>query len=218
MTGWAEVKRLSNVGVPAGLEEVQFMLAFLVYTRLVSGLGTAAIAAHIIALRTLELAIAPGFAFGAAATTLVSRFLGARQPAIAERAAIITQIWAIGTMVVLGGTLAIFAPQFVGVFVDDQEVIDIGAKLLRIFAIAFPFMGLHASLGGALRGAGDVRYVLGVITVTAWLVRIPVAVVLVIVFGMGAPGAWIGATTENIVRGGIIWQRFRAGAWKEKVV
>ena len=39
------------------------MLAFLVYTRLVSGLGTAAIAAHIIALRTLELAIAPGFAF-----------------------------------------------------------------------------------------------------------------------------------------------------------
>ena len=218
VTGWAEVRRLSNIGVPAGLEEVQFMLAFLVYTRLVSGLGTAAIAAHIIALRTLELAIAPGFAFGAAATTLVSRFLGARQPAIAERAAIITQIWAIGTMVVLGGLLAIFAPQFVGIFVDDQEVIDIGAKLLRIFAIAFPFMGLHASLGGALRGAGDVRYVLGVITVTAWLVRIPVAVVLVIVFGLGAPGAWIGATTENIVRGGLIWQRFRAGAWKEKVI
>ena len=217
-TGRTEVKRLANLGVPAGLEEVQFMLAFLVYTRLVSGLGTAAIAAHTIALRTLELAIAPGFAFGAAATTLVSRFLGARQPAIAERAAIITQIWAIGTMVVLGGLLAIFAPQVVGIFVDDQEVIDIGAKLLRIFAIAFPFMGLHASLGGALRGAGDVRYVLGVITVTAWLVRIPVAIVLTIVFGLGAPGAWIGATTENIVRGGLIWRRFRAGGWKEKVV
>ena len=217
-TGRTEVKRLANLGIPAGLEEVQFMLAFLVYTRLVSGLGTAAIAAHTIALRTLELAIAPGFAFGAAATTLVSRFLGARQPAIAERAAIITQIWAIGTMIVLGGLLAIFAPQFVGIFVDDQEVIDIGAKLLRIFAIAFPFMGLHASLGGALRGAGDVRYVLGVITVTAWLVRIPIAIVLTIVFGLGAPGAWIGATTENIVRGGLIWHRFRTGGWKAKVV
>ena len=217
-TGWSEVRRLSNIGIPAGLEEVQFMLAFLVYTRFVSGLGTAAIAAHTIALRTLELAIAPGFAFGAAATTLVSRFLGARQPAIAERAAIITQIWAMGTMIVLGGLLAIFAPQFVGLFVDDQEVIDIGTKLLRIFAIAFPFMGLHASLGGALRGAGDVRYVLGVITVTAWLVRIPVAFLFAMVFGLGAPGAWIGATTENIVRGGLIWQRFRAGAWKEKVV
>jgi putative MATE family efflux protein len=218
VTGWAEVKRLSNIGVPAGLEEVQFMLAFLVYTRMVSGLGTAAIAAHTIALRTLELAIAPGFSFGAAATTLVSRYLGAQRPAIAERAAIITQMWAMGTMIVLGGALAIFAPQFVRFFVDDQEVVDIGAKLLRIFAIAFPFMGLHASLGGALRGAGDVRYVLGVITVTAWLVRVPIAIILTVFLGMGAPGAWIGATTENIVRGGLIWGRFRAGHWKEKVV
>ena len=75
--------------------------------------------------------------------------------------------------------------------------IRVSLRALRIFAIAFPFMGLHASLGGALRGAGDVRYVLGVITVTAWLVRIPVAVILTIVFGLGAPGAWVGATTEN---------------------
>ena len=57
-----------------------------------------------------------------------------------------------------------------------------------------------------------------VITVTAWLVRIPVAFALVVFFGMGAPGAWIGATTENIVRGGLIWGRFRSGSWKEKVV
>ena len=75
-----------------------------------------------------------------------------------------------------------------------------------------------ASLGGALRGAGDVRYVLGVITVTAWLVRVPIAIILTVFLGMGAPGAWIGATTENIVRGGLIWGRFRAGHWKEKVV
>ena len=44
-TGRTEVKRLANIGVPSGLEEVQFMLAFLVYTRLVSGFGTAAMAA-----------------------------------------------------------------------------------------------------------------------------------------------------------------------------
>lgn len=217
-TGAAELRRLSNVGVPAGLEEVQFMLAFLVYTRIVSGLGTAAIAAHTIALRSLELAVVPGFAFGAAATTLVSRYLGARRPDIAERAAIITRNWAMGVMLTLGVLLAVFAPQFVDLFVDDQETIDIGARLLRIFAICYPFFALHTSLGGALRGAGDVRYVLGVLTVTAWLVRIPVAVVLTTVFGMGASGAWIGATTENIVRGSLIWRRFRAGGWKDKVV
>lgn len=217
-TGWAETRRLANIGVPAGLEEVQFMLAFLVYTRVVTGLGTASLAAHTIALRTLEIAIIPGFAFGAAATTLVSRYLGARRPDLAERAAVITQIWAVGIMVALGGLLAVFAPQFVALFVDDDEVIKIGSRLLRIFAIALPFMGLHTSLGGALRGAGDVRYVLGVLTFTAWFIRVPLAVLLATVAGLGAPGAWMGATAENAVRGLLIWARFRAGGWKEREV
>ncbi len=218
VTGRNDARRLANIGFPASLEEVQFMVAFLVYTRIVTGFGTASLAAHTIALRALELALVPGFAFGAAATTLVSRYLGAKRPDLAERAAVLSQIGAVGTMAVLGGLLAIFAPQFVALFVDDDEVIKIGSRLLRVFAIALPFMGLHASLGGALRGAGDVRYVLGVLTVTAWGVRIPVALICAVALGLGAPGAWMGATAENIVRSGLIWRRFRTGDWKQREI
>ena len=218
VTGKAEFQRLVNVGLPSGLEEVQFMVAFIVYTRIVSGLGSTAIAAHTIALRTLELALVPGFSLGGAATSLVSRYLGAKRPDLAERAAYIGRAWAVGIMLTMGTLLFIFAPQFVGVFVNDEEVIDTGANLLRIFAFAFPFMGLHASLGGALRGAGDVRYVLGTLTFTAWCIRIPVAFLLAIPLGFGAPGAWVGATTENIVRGMLIFRRFEQGRWKEKEV
>jgi putative MATE family efflux protein len=216
--GRLEIRRLANIGLPAGLEEVQFMMAFLVYTRVVTGLGTAALAAHTIALRTLEMSIVPGFAFGAVATTLVSRFLGARRPDLAERSAVLSLMWSIGVMIPLAVLLAIFAPQFVTLFVDDDEVVEIGARLLRIFAIAMPFLGLHASLGGALRGAGDVRYVLGVLTLTAWGVRIPVALTLTLAAGLGASGAWIGAVAENIVRGLLILRRFRSGDWKERQV
>ena len=220
-TGRAEISRLANIGVPSGLEEIQFMAAFIVYSRVVTGLGETAQAAHTIALRTLELALVPGFSLGAAATSLVSRYLGAGRPDLAERAALVGRAWAIGTMVLMGGLLVIFAPQFASIFVDEgkhPEVIETATELLRVFAIAFPFMGLHASLGGALRGAGDVRYVLAVLTVTAWLVRIPVAVGLVVFVGVGAWGAWVGATAENIVRGLLIYRRFRQGKWKEKVV
>jgi Na+-driven multidrug efflux pump len=194
------------------------MIAFIVYTRIVSGLGSTAIAAHTIALRTLELALVPGFSLGGAATSLVSRYLGAKRPDLAERAAYIGRAWAVGIMLTMGTLLFAFAPQFVGVFVNDEAVIDTGTHLLRIFAIAFPFMGLHASLGGALRGAGDVRYVLGTLTFTAWCIRIPVAFLLAVPFGLGAPGAWTGATTENIVRGLLIFRRFEQGRWKEKEV
>jgi Na+-driven multidrug efflux pump len=106
----------------------------------------------------------------------------------------------------------------VSIFVDDEEVVDIGGRLLRIFALALPMMGIGSSLSGALRGAGDVRYVLAVLTVTAWLVRIPTAWLLAGFLGLGAPGAWVGAVLEQNVRGALIWLRFRSGKWKRMKV
>ena len=47
------------------------MLAFLVYTRIVATLGTEQLAAHSLALRSLEVAILPGFALATAATALL---------------------------------------------------------------------------------------------------------------------------------------------------
>jgi len=217
-TSREEVRRLLNIGLPSGLEEVQFMAAFILYSRIVYSLGTTAVAAHTIALRTLDLALVPGFSLGAASTTLVSRYLGAGRPELAERVARTGLAFAVGTMLVMGILLFVFAPQFVALFVDDPDVVRTGTRLLRIFAIAFPFMGLHASLGGALRGAGDVRYVLGVLTFTAWFVRIPTALLLSVVAGFGAPGAWVGATAENMVRGLLVFRRFLQGKWKEKKV
>jgi putative MATE family efflux protein len=218
VTGRDEVRRLLNIGLPSGLEEMQFMAAFIAYSRVITGLGTTATAAHTVALRTVEVALMPGFSLGAAATTLVSRYLGEGRPDLAERAAREGLRWALIVMIAMGALLAIFAPQFVALFVDDPDVVRTGGRALRIFAICFPFMGLHASLGGALRGAGDVRYVLGVLTATAWLVRIPVAAVLGLAVGLGAPGAWVGATAENTVRGLLIYRRFLQGKWKEKQV
>jgi MATE family multidrug resistance protein len=194
------------------------MAAFVLYSRVVYSLGTTAVAAHTVALRTLDLAIVPGFALGAASTTLVSRYLGAGRPDLAERAARTGLYFALATMIVMAVLLEIFAPQFVSLFVNDPDVIRTGTRLLRLFAIAFPFIGLHASLGGALRGAGDVRYVLGVLTVTAWLVRIPGAVLFGLALGFGAPGAWVGAGVENMVRSLLILRRFQQGKWQEKHV
>lgn len=108
----------------------------------------------------------------------------------------------------------IFAPQIVRLFVDDPEVAGTGTKLLRVFAFALPAMGVHASLSGALRGAGDVRYVLGTFTFTAWGIRVPIAALMVIGLGLTAPFAWLAAVVENWVRAGLILRRFAAGTWK----
>jgi putative MATE family efflux protein len=206
--------RLAHIGLPVGLEEAQFMLAFLVYTRIVARLGTDQLAAHSLALRSLEVAILPGFALATAATALVGQYLGAGRPDLAEAVAKRVRFFALCALVTMGVLQFILAPHIVRLFVSDPDVIDTGAKLLRVFAFALPAMGVHASLSGALRGAGDVRYVLGTFTFTAWGIRVPVAAFMVIVLGLGAPFAWLAAVAENWVRAALILRRFRQGKWK----
>ena len=207
-------RRLFHIGLPVGLEEAQFMLAFLVYTRIVARLGTDQLAAHSLALRSLEIAILPGFALATAATALVGQYLGAGLPDMAEEVAKKVRFFALCTLICMGVLQFIFAPQIVRLFVDNPAVIDTGTKLLRVFAFALPAMGVHASLAGALRGAGDVRYVLGTFTFTAWGIRVPVAALMVIVLGLGAPFAWLAAVAENWTRAALILRRFRGGRWK----
>lgn len=211
------IRRILRVGLPAGMEQVQFQAAFMVYARIVSGLGTDAYAAHTVALRTESLAMMPGWAFGIAATTMVGQCLGAKRPETAERAARLAQLYTVAVMTSVGALLFLFAPQVVRIFVresDSPKVVETGAQLLRVFAFALPGLGTSSALAGALRGAGDTRGVMVIFAASAWLVRIPVAFLLALPLGLGAAGAWVGAVADNTTRAGVIWGRFRRGRWK----
>jgi putative MATE family efflux protein len=206
--------RLGRIGLPVGLEEAQFMLAFLVYTRVVATLGTDQLAAHSLALRSLEVAILPAFALGTAATALVGQSLGAGEPDRAEEVAKRVRFFAQATLCVMAVVQFVFAPYIVALFVDDPEVQKLGTKCLRVFAFALPGMATHASLSGALRGAGDVRFVLATFTFSAWCIRVPMAALLALAFGVSVPFVWTAAVTENWVRAGLTTWRFRSGKWK----
>ena len=190
------------------------MLAFLVYTRIVSSLGTEQLAAHAVALRSLEIAILPGFALGTAATALVGQQLGSGNPQRAEDIAKRVSFFAFCALCVMAVVQFAFAPYIVRLFLSDPEVVDTGTTLLRVFAFALPGMSIHASLSGALRGAGDVRFVLASFVVTAWGVRVPLAALMVFGFGLTVPFVWLAAVTENWARAGLTTWRFRSGKWK----
>jgi putative MATE family efflux protein len=210
----AAFRRLGHIGLPVGLEEAQFMLAFMVYTRIVAHLGTDALAAHAVALRALDISILPGFALGTAATALVGQSLGSDDPERAEAIGRRAGLFGIGTLLVMASLQFMLAPYIVRIFVHDPAVVDTGTKLLRVFAVAMPGLGLQSAIAGALRGAGDVRYVLGTFTVCAWGIRVPVAALLVLGFGLGAPFAWLAAVLENWARAVMVGRRFLQGRWK----
>ncbi|TMB99045.1 MAG: MATE family efflux transporter [Chloroflexi bacterium] len=213
----AEAGRMLNVGVPAGVEQVQFNIAFMLYTRIIASLGTTALAAHGVTLAIQGLTFNVGFALSVATSALVGQSLGAGRPDLAERSAYVTMRYALVFMGIMGILMALFGRQITGLFVGgptEDEVVDIGSKLLFIFAFALPAIAISLTLGGALRGAGDTRAVLAIMAGTTWLVRLVPAYLLAITFGLGVPGAWLGAVLDINTRALLMFLRFRRGRWK----
>jgi len=212
-----ESQRILNVGVPAGLEQMQFAFAFLIYTRIVAGLGTTALAAHGVTIALQNLTYGIGLGFSVAATALVGQSLGAQRQDLAERSAYTTLRFTLLLTVGMGIILMAFGGPITGVFVGGPEanaVIDLGRRLLFIFAFAMPGLAVSLALGGGLRGAGDTRSVLAIMAFCTWVLRLVPAYILAIPLGFGVPGAWTAAVLDINSRGLLIWLRFRQGKWK----
>ncbi len=210
-------RRVLNVGVPAGAEQLQFNIAFMIYTGIIASLGTTALAAHGVTLAIQSLAFNTGFAISVATTALVGQSLGAQRPDLAEKATYLTMRYALIFMCILGVLMMIFGNQITSLFVGGEEagkVEHIGGQLLFIFAFAMPGLAISLSLGGALRGAGDTRAVLYIMAGSTWILRLVPAYLLAITFGLGVPGAWLAAIVDINSRSLMMFIRFRMGKWK----
>jgi len=216
-----EARRVLNVGLPAGAEQIQFNIAFMIYTRIIASLGTAALAAHGVTLAIQSLTFNVGFALSVATTALVGQSLGAGRPDLAERSAYVTMRYSLVFMMGLGVIMMAFGGNITSLFVGGEnadEVVHIGRQLLFIFAFAMPGLAVSLSLGGGLRGAGDTRAVLVISAAATWIVRLVPAYLLAITAGLGVPGAWAAAIADINMRALLIFIRFRRGRWKRMKV
>ncbi len=217
----ADARRILNVGVPAGLEQAQFNVAFMIYTRIIASLGTTALAAHGVTLAMQTLTFNIGFALSIATSAIVGQSLGAQRPDLAEKASYMTMRYSLVFMGAVAVILMTLGGQITSIFVGGEgadEVVDIGRKLMFIFAFAMPGLAVSLSLSGSLRGAGDTRAVLYIMAGCTWIVRLIPAYLLAITFGLGVPGAWLAAISDISVRATIMFFRFRRGKWKNMKV
>jgi putative MATE family efflux protein len=163
------VRDVLRIGFPAALEEVLVISAFAILTPIVAVLGTAALAAHRVAINVISLSFLPGIGFGLAATALVGNAIGAGRPAEARVITRIAARWALIWMGGLGVIFLVFAAPLVRIFGDDPELIASGAAAVRIVALAQILWALTFVYGGALRGTGDTRTPLVITSAMMWL-------------------------------------------------
>lgn len=212
------IKRLTTIGVPALMEEFVLRTGQITFVRMVAGFGTITFAAHQVAANILSLSFMPGQAFGMATTTLVGQGLGAREPDFAEKAAAEARKLGVYIVTAVGIVFFFFGRWLMWLYTDNAEVIAIGARVLKIIALALPFQTTQFIMRGALRGAGDTKWPLYTTAIGIWGFRVLLGYLFGIVLGWRLIGVWIGMACDQVIRAFVIMWRFRLGTWKTKEV
>lgn len=212
------IKRILHVGIPAAIEQMVMQGGFLVLQIVISGMGTAAIASYQIVMSINSISYIPIWGFGIAATTMIGQSLGAKKPELAEKCGWDTLKMGLPVTVILTAVVFALANVLVNIYSTDNEVRAIGATAIRIFSISQPFLSMVVIFSGALRGAGDIMYVMITSFVGIWGFRILLTVLLNSVFSMGIMGVWIALCADFFIRAVMYLFRYKKGRWKAIVV
>lgn len=209
----ARLRRILNIGLPAGAEQVLLQVAQLNLVLILAHLGTAAYAAHQIGIRMASMAFLPGWGFSIAATTLVGQELGAGRPDRARRATYVAFAFAFTIMTLMGWVLFWFSEPILRLFTTDPEVIRLGMIVVQADGLLQPIIAASFVFSGALRGAGDTRTTMLISLSSIWGLRLIAAYILAITLNLGLLGVWLAIGLDFASRALWFWWRFRGGGW-----
>ena len=207
----AHLKQAIRIAVPVGFEQLVMSGAQVMSTRIVSPLGTVAIAANSFAVTAESLCYMPGYGIGAAATTLIGQSIGAGRQDLTRRLGWMTTLFGVAVMTVSGAAMFIAAPWMISLLSPDPAIVSLGAEVLRIEAFAEAMYAASIVASGVFRGAGDTLVPSCMNFFSMWAVRIPLSALLAP--RLGLHGAWIGMCVELNVRGILFLIRLAGKRW-----
>jgi putative MATE family efflux protein len=211
--------RIIRIAWPNIVETIISRLGFILFTRILSTLGTVALAAHQVALRIESLAFMPGWGLATAAAALVGQALGAKRVEIAELGIRRTLLIGNAIMALLAAAFVAFGSGIVRIFgLQDPELVRSAVALIRISSLELIGLCSVMILGGCLRGAGDTRTPMIVTLAGTVLFRVPLTYFFVIVLDGGLSGVWLATAVDWSMRALILCVLYMRGRWKTAMV
>lgn len=207
-----DLKNALRIGTPVAFEQIIMCGAQVMSTRIVSPLGTIAIAANSFAVIVESLCYMPGYGISSAATTLVGQSIGAKRQDVTKKLGWL--VTGLG-MFIMGCTAVLMyfiAPFLIGLLSPDPAIRELGTTVLRIVVFVEPLYAASIVATGVFRGAGDTLAPSIMNFVSMWCVRLPIAAVLSVRIGLR--GVWIAMSIELAFRGIIFLIRLSGKRWQ----
>jgi putative MATE family efflux protein len=202
-----------RLGYPIFIDRLLQNMGSLMFAKVILLYGTTVYAAHQVGLAIEAFSFMPGYGIAVAAATMVGQNLGAGKPDYARLSAWEANRLAVIVMAGMALVFFFFPYALLHAFTKDQDVIRYGILYMKIVAFAQIPLAITMVVGGSLRGAGDTGFIMFATIAGMWLVRIPVAALLAVVFKTGITLVWAVMIVDWLVRMTLLLWRYRKENW-----
>ena len=213
---WNTFIKAIKISTPMGLQHVMMCSASIVITGIVAPLGSIALAANSFGITAESLCYMSGYGIADAATTLIGQSLGAGRKRLTRSFAWITVLSGMTIMGLMAVLMYVFAPELMGIMSPVPEVVELGARCLRVEAWAEPLFAAAIIGYGVFVGAGYTLAPCGINLVSMWIVRLGLSALLVT--SMGLYGVWMAMAIELCFRGTVYLVWLSTKRWMKKAV
>lgn len=215
---WNVLKKILYIGIPNGLENSMFQLGKIAVLSLVSGLGTASLAANAVGNNIANFAILPGMSFGFALLTVCAQCVGAGD---FEQVKYYTKhMMRVEYLCLIASNLIVILalPFILSVYnLSDEAAQYANDIILYHAACVVTIWPLSFTLPNTLRAAADVKVTMVLSIISMWVFRFGFSYMLTMVFHMGIFGVWVAMTIDWLVRGIFFVCRYKSGRWQKVI-
>lgn len=194
------------------------MSSWIFLMRILSGIGSDAVAASTIALRIMLFTLMPAWGLSNAAATLVGQNLGAGKPDRAEQAVWKTGFYNMIFLAVISLLYFFFNKSLIRIFTNEVAIVDIGSTWLRILSYSYFVYGWWMVSVQAFNGAGDTKTPTLINLVFFWMIQIPLSYILAIGLDWSYYGVYWGVFISETSVGLFTLWLFTRGKWKTVTV
>ncbi len=210
---WTVLKPCLRVALPAALQRFGTSFGYVAFSSMINTLGTVSTAAHTIANTAESAFYIPAYGMQNASATLSGNAYGMRDKQYMREISRMLLTIEVLLMTISGALLFTFAERMMSFFTPDEEVIRLGAKLLRMVALSEPLYGMAIITEGILQGVGDTMSAFVFNIIGMWGVRVAGTFLVIRVLGMDLTAAWGCMIAHNVLLCAMLWVRFVRGRW-----
>jgi len=212
------VWRMVKIGIPSALGSIHMNVGSIVFMWFIAPFGTLAVAGHNLVSRVDMFVLLPAIGLGSAAGILAAQNLGAKQPGRSAKTAWIAIGWLTAVMAVFSIAIWFWAGDMVKIFNPETELVDLASIFLKIQIASYMCNGLMFVMMNVMNAVGDTLIAFIIDLVTMWGIRVPLAILLPRLAGLGVYGVRWALVADTVFSAVIFIIYFWSGRWKRKKI